>query len=410
MAKKSFKELFRGLLIPTIYFVIGMAWIHFSDNLLFELADLFNLTEAEIALYGKWKGFFYVTITAALLFFLIRARTRSLVAAKNDFVRLFEESPHPMWIYNFSNLKILLVNNKACEMYGYSESEFLDMTLDELYATQEKNRFQQMVTTVIKGYFEGGEWIHKAKDGATFYVNTYSHDTVYENQDCRIVTTVNINKRVLAEVERGNLQEALHNAALVVVFDKEGNVRDVNDNFCEVSGYSKEEVINEHRKVFNVYESRELWADMWENLQRKQLWRSDVQLFTKEGEPFWIDVVINPIFNREQQIKEFISIGYEITDKKRLQEGQKKLLDDFSEYAYLTSHKLRGPLSTMLGLISIFKEYPDQSYLIEKIEETSVKMDQVIRQMNDRLSRNAYEQMSKKRDAERKVEEKEKVE
>ena len=98
----------------------------------------------------------------------------------------------------------------------------------------------------------------------------------------------------------------------------------------------------------------------------------------------------------------FADHGNHVHEKKidgaKLEINQEALLNDFADYAFQTSHKLRGPLSSMLGLISIFKKYEDPAYLIEKMKETSETMDRVIREMNESLSRNAFTLMSEKRE------------
>ena len=92
-----------------------------------------------------------------------------------------------------------------------------------------------------------------------------------------------------------------------------------------------------------------------------------------------------------------MSISYEITEKKNLEINQQKLLDDFTEYAFQTSHELRGPLTSMLGLTTLFEKYEDPAYLVSKLKSTAEQMDVVIRKMNDSLSRTALNLIMKKR-------------
>jgi len=93
-----------------------------------------------------------------------------------------------------------------------------------------------------------------------------------------------------------------------------------------------------------------------------------------------------------------LSVSYDITEKKNLELNQQKLLDDFTDYAFQTSHELRGPLTSMMGLTTLFEKYEDPNFLVKNLKKTAEKMDIVIRKMNDSLSRTALNLIQEKRD------------
>ncbi|RUA29386.1 MAG: hypothetical protein DSY77_15155 [Bacteroidetes bacterium] len=93
-----------------------------------------------------------------------------------------------------------------------------------------------------------------------------------------------------------------------------------------------------------------------------------------------------------------MSVSYDITEKKNLELNQQKLLDDFTDYAFQTSHELRGPLTSMMGLTTLFEKYEDPNFLVKNLKKTAEKMDIVIRKMNDSLSRTALNLIQEKRD------------
>lgn len=93
-----------------------------------------------------------------------------------------------------------------------------------------------------------------------------------------------------------------------------------------------------------------------------------------------------------------MSVSYDITEKKNLELNQQKLLDDFTDYAFQTSHELRGPLTSMMGLTTLFEKYEDPNFLVKNLKNTAEKMDIVIRKMNDSLSRTALNLIQEKRD------------
>jgi PAS domain S-box-containing protein len=387
-----------------LYLVAGLLWIGLSDRFLYRLANYYNLTSQQLIDIGIWKGYFYIILTALLLYLLIWKNTRSLVTVKNDFQRLFEENPNPMWIYDLTDLKILLVNDPACRQYGYTNEEFLKLNLFHLRPLEERTKLQNNLRTIQFGFSDSGEWLHQSKAGEKFYVHIYSHEIIYKKRNCRIVTAINVHERKQAEIERKNIQQALDNSALVTITDAKGTILEANPKFCLVSKYEPEEIIGKNHNIVNsAHHPPEFWMNLWKTISSGRSWRGDILNRAKDDTFYWVDTVITPIFNTEGKIYKYMSVRYEITKRKHLEETQRKLLDDFAQYTFLTSHQLRGPLARMLGLITLFKDYPDQGFVIDKMKETGNELDSVIQKMNMTLNRNAYQVLIEKREAESKM-------
>ena len=90
-----------------------------------------------------------------------------------------------------------------------------------------------------------------------------------------------------------------------------------------------------------------------------------------------------------------MSVRYLITERKQLESEQNILLKDLSHYAFQTSHELRGPVARLLGLTSLFREYPEKQFVIDRIRDTTLEIDSVILKMNEALDRNAYPMLKK---------------
>ncbi|ADR23070.1 hypothetical protein MATR_30810 [Marivirga tractuosa] len=385
--------------IPLIYLFAGIIWIGLSDELLFFLGDEFQLSTNSINTLSQWKGFFYVVLTTFLLYYLIKRKTNSIESVKNDFRRLFRDNPNPMYIFDIKSQSILLANKAASSQYGYSIKEMSYLHLNDLRPASEKTKLQLHLKDLNEEFADSGEWLHQDKFGHYFYVNIYSHKSYYKDRECRIVNAINVNKKVLAELERENFEKALDKAALVSITGINGDIQEVNSEFCRVSGYNKNELIGQPIEILESgYHSPGLWNDMWQKIKTGKIWRADIQNKKKSGDFYWVDIVISPIKNHKGEVYKFMSISYDITEKKNLQLNQQKLLDDFTDYAFQTSHELRGPLTSMMGLTTLFEKHEDPSYLIEKLKATAEQMDVVIRKMNDSLSRTALNLIQEKRD------------
>jgi PAS domain S-box-containing protein len=386
-------------LIPLIYLSAGILWIGLSDELLFFIADQFNWSISTVNTVGKWKGFLYVFLTTILLYFLIKKRTESILQVKNDFKRLFHNSPNPMYIFDIESLEILLANNASSKQYEYSLGEMSKLSLLDLRPPSEINRLKSHIDELVDKFADSGDWLHLSRSGKYFYVNIFSHETIYKNKKCRIVTAINVNKKVLAQQERENIDKALNKATAVSITGIDGNIQEVNSEFCKISGYGRDELIG---KPIEILESSEhepkFWNDMWQKIKAGEIWRADVKNKSKSGGYYWVDIVVSPIKNHKEEIYKFMSISYDITEKKKLELTQQKLLDDFTDYAFQTSHELRGPLTSIMGLTVLFEKQEDPTYLVEKLKNTTAEIDKIIRKMNDSLSRTALELIQEKRD------------
>jgi PAS domain S-box-containing protein len=389
----------RDWTIPLVYLFAGIVWIGLSDELLFYFATESTLDSNTINTISQWKGFFYVVLTTFLLYYLIKRKTKFTEFVKNDFRRLFQDNPNPMYIFEINTQNILLANKAAGTQYAYFSNEMNQLKLKDLRPPSELAKLQLHLKNLKEEFADSGEWLHQDRFGNSFYVNIYSHRTLYKGRECRIVNAININKKILAELERENFEKALDKAASVSITSITGNIEEVNSEFCRVSGYKKNELIGQPIEVLESgYHDSKFWNEMWGKIKDGQIWRADLKNKSKAGHYYWVDIVISPIKNHEGKIYKFMSISYDITEKKNLEINQQKLLDDFTEYAFQTSHELRGPLTSMMGLASLFERHEDPAYLVKKLKATAQQMDVVIRKMNDSLSRTALDLILKKRD------------
>lgn len=111
---------------------------------------------------------------------------------------------------------------------------------------------------------------------------------------------------------------ALNNSAIVSLADLDGNIIKVNSMFCSVSGYSEEELIGKNHRIVNSgFHSREFWSDMWRTVTSGTVWRSEVCNRTKAGELYWVDTVINPVYDKNDKIIQYISIRSLMTERKK---------------------------------------------------------------------------------------------
>jgi len=112
-------------------------------------------------------------------------------------------------------------------------------------------------------------------------------------------------------------EAALSKKAIISVTDLRGKIVKVNDMFCEVSGYSRDELIGQNHRIINSgHHSPEFFREMWRTIRSGKLWTSDLCNRAKDGRLYWVDTTIVPILDRDDRINQYLSVRYDITARR----------------------------------------------------------------------------------------------
>ncbi|MDX1810039.1 MAG: EAL domain-containing protein [Sulfurospirillaceae bacterium] len=122
---------------------------------------------------------------------------------------------------------------------------------------------------------------------------------------------------------------ALDESSIVSKTDKRGIITYTNDKFCEISGYSREELIGEkHSLIRHKDTPKELFQDMWKTITNGQVWRGNFKNRAKNGEDYYVKSVIFPIHDQNNNIVEYMAVRTNITDVIKKEEIIKKSFID----------------------------------------------------------------------------------
>lgn len=114
--------------------------------------------------------------------------------------QMFQANPHPMWLYDLETLRFLAINAAAVTHYGYSEAEFLTMTIADIRPEEDVPRLLEKIRQ-LKGdaQHHAGAWRHRKKDGTLIDVEISSHLLEYEGRRAKVVLANDITERTRAE-------------------------------------------------------------------------------------------------------------------------------------------------------------------------------------------------------------------
>jgi len=129
-----------------------------------------------------------------------KIRELALRESETRYRQMFQANPHPMWLYDLETLRFLAVNDAAIAHYGYSEAEFLALTIADIRPPEEVPRLLETIEQLNgRAQYGNNIWRHRKKDGTLIDVEISSHEIEYAGRRAKVVLAHDITERHRAE-------------------------------------------------------------------------------------------------------------------------------------------------------------------------------------------------------------------
>lgn len=173
---------------------------------------------------------------------------------------------------------------------------------------------------------------------------------------------VTIEKQLTAELN--NYKYALDQSSIVVIANKDGIITNVNDKFCDISKYTKEELLTSKMNLVNSsYHSNEFFDNLWDTIKSGKVLRTEIRNKTKNGDYYWVDSTIIPFVDERNIPFQYVAIQSDITFKKEFEEQlvyAKQLAENSlkikEEFISNMSHEIRTPMNALIGFTDLLLE------------------------------------------------------
>ncbi|BAZ47316.1 multi-sensor hybrid histidine kinase (plasmid) [Chondrocystis sp. NIES-4102] len=249
----------------------------------------------------------------------LQIQVQERTAELTDFI---ENAVLPMhWVA--SDGTIAWANQAELDLLGYTKEEYFGRSIIDFHV-------ERPVIDELLGRLSNNETVRnyqsqlRCKDGSIRYVQIDSNVSwqngkfIHTRCFTRDVTENCQTQRQLQETLRSlEFQKyALDKAAIVAITDHQGIITYVNDRFCQISKYKKEELIGQtHRIINSGYHPPEFFQELWGAIALGKVWQGEIQNRAKDGSFYWVDTTIVPFLDETGKPFQYLAIRFDISEQ-----------------------------------------------------------------------------------------------
>ncbi len=326
----------------------------------------------------------------------IRQVEQDLKHSETNLRTVFENTSSGFLLLD-KNLNVISFNNQmnyfSKELFGFDLQE--NVNLIAMLMPERQQEFKILFSMILKGETSSNETSYPQTDGQLIWYSVKGNPVLNRERNIAGVclTVDNITERKNAEEERFRLSSILEATSdFVGIADANQRIVYFNTAGRKRMGYGLKEDLSQTK----ITDYSPAWANeiiLNEGLAialKAGKWIGETAFITKEGEEIPISQVIIAHKNANGELMFLSTICRDITFQKEMTEKLKIQNKKLYEIAFLQSHQVRGPISSILGLISLFNydnpNDPINTVVIENLKKTTVAFDEIIYEIVQKTS------------------------
>ncbi|MBP4047908.1 PAS domain S-box protein [Chromobacterium violaceum] len=309
---------------------------------------------------------------------------KNVLDALNQSTAIIEFSPDGI---------ILSANANFEQTMGYSAEEIIGQhhrmfCLPQFTASQEYKAFWHVLRTggIIKDQFR-----RIAKDGRTVWLEA-SYNPVHDKQGQVVkvmVFALDVTQEVKLAHEARNIMKAVERSMAVIEFTPEGVILTANANFLGATGYTAEEIIGKHHRIFCPadFVHSPAYEHLWQQLKQGVFVSGRFERLHKSGRPIWLEASYNPIFDDDGVVFKVIKFATDITDQETARQQDLRLVQEAHRLSAASDNASSNGQQVIRDTIQAMSVIADSAglsaRLIEDLEQKTSRITTIVNTIHE---------------------------